>query len=198
MRTATEILESLDTSGCARNARANAALMLAQAFGNFVREAHAHDRGAISEHPQWPLAPMSERSDGRGRPPAISYVWDFDLTPNEVTRHLRAIATAARLASVTRHDEDACEIATRETVARMTRLFTADMRAYGVWCATDKTHLSGPEAALEDIDGTAWTSSLKGRDASLRSAGFVGANRDEHAYARSADAYVSERDIARA
>lgn len=195
MRTATEILESLDTSGCARNATANAALMLAQAYGNFVREAHAHDRGAISEHPQWPLAPMSERSDGRGRPPAITYVWDFDLTPADVTRHLRAIATAARLASVTRKNEDACEIATRETVARMTRLFTADMRAYAAWNATDKTHLSGPEAALEDIDGTAWTASLKGRDASLRSAGYNGMNRSEHQYAATGGAYLSERDM---
>lgn len=182
------------------HALANACALIADDFSSFALEVIENARGAVREAIETGarIECASKRPSGRGRPPkGIIFAYMPDADPKDIRMRAKAVLTAARIAGMVRFDEEAVEVANRSARAKLAALFTVDPLLYSIYVQQGKAHLTGPSAALLDIDGTAWTKSLKGHDASMRASGYVGANRSEHQY-HATNAYLSEQDIAMA
>ncbi len=170
-------------------AACNGAVRVGLTFADFLH-AVITDNGYVARN-GLQLVNAQDSPDGRENESRVkTYV--TSATHEDVNARMERIRLLARLAART-SDEDMPKVE-RAMRAAMAALSNVDRNLWDVFASQGKQLLTGVDAGVLDIDGSAWTSSLKGRDASLRHTGYTGANRNSHQYVAT-NAYVSERDL---
>lgn len=120
---------------------------------------------------------------------------------SRIMARIRTLAIlAGRVSALESADDDMpiIEGAIRESFARMTRI---DSNLWHVFVASEKQHIAGPDAAILEIDGGAWSGSAKGHSTTIRynetADNYLRSHKSSHRYLNNGGASVSERDIAR-
>ena len=173
----------------------NAAARVADAFLRFAETVIADNLHAKRHGLK--IVDAYVNPDGReGDGSAKVKTYPTDLIVPEVFEAAQRVKTLARLAA--RCDRDDIPTVDKAARAALAALSMLDADLWGAWVASEKAHMSGPEAAILEIDGFAWTASRKGHSTVIRNddtaQNYSKAHKASHAYL-SADGYVSEDDM---
>lgn len=181
-------------------ATVNAAARIAVEYADFCRSvirdnkhAQAHGLKIVDAY----VNPDGREGDGSAKVktyPTTLRLSDVDVAERRV---MRLALLAGRVAQLASRDDDMPRVegAVRSALAQ---LGTLDTDLWHAWVKSEKAHLSGPEAAILDVEGFAWTASRKGYVTEIRY------REDAQAYTRQgkhyvqgmdASAYLSERDM---
>lgn len=174
----------------------NACIRVAVSYSDFLRavvrdNVHAAAKGLFVIDAY--VNPDGREADGSKK----CKTYPTDVAPVDAKRLVRSLRTLGTLAARVCTDAEALETVERAATARLAELANLDRSLWGAWTTSEKAHLSGHEAALLDIDGTAWTKSRKGHVTEIRyrddAQAFTRAAKTDQGYIQTHS--FSERDL---
>lgn len=177
------------------HATCNAGARVADAFLRFAQTVIADNLHARQHGLK--IVDAYVNPDGReGDGSAKVKTFPTDLIVPTVFEAVERVKVLARLAArASADDQPTIERAMRASMAKLASL---DSELWSAWVASEKAHMSGPDAAILEIDGFAWSSSRKGHSTVIRNddsaQGYTRQHKASHAYL-STDGYVSEDDM---
>lgn len=181
------------------NASANALFRVAFGFERFVSSViadnlHAADAGVVILDALEP-GDVRETASRMKVIPTDARMSDF--APIMSKLHTLAVL-AGRVSKLESADDDMPRIVSAMQV-EMSKLARVDFDLWDAFASSGKSHLTGPDAAILETSGFAWTASRKGHTTTVRydasAERYIRSHKASHAYLP-ASGSLSERDIA--